>query len=560
MGSDGTSWELPYPSRRQPVLGDDVIATSQPLATQAGMAVFEAGGNAVDAALAAAITLTVVEPTSNGIGGDAFAIVREGGGAVHGLNASGRAPAGLDGERLRARPAMPVRGWDTVTVPGAVSAWTALSERFGRVPFPTLFESAVRHARDGFPVAPLTAASWARAADAYADRADFAAAFLPDGRAPGPGERFRHRDQAATLEAIAATGGETFYRGELAERIAAHAASEGGSLAADDLDRHEPGWVAPLALGYGEATVHELPPNGQGIAALIALALLERRGAHGLPPGTGAAIHLEAEAMKAAFVDVHAVVADPAIMPEEGPGSVADLLDPGRLDDRAAGLDPGRAADAPASPPRPGGTVYLAAADRDGRCVSYIQSNYMGFGSGIVVPGTGIALQNRGAGFVTAAGHPNVVAPGKRPFHTIIPGLVTWPDGTALTFGVMGGPMQPQGHVQVIRRVVDAHENPQAAIDAPRWRVDGGAITALAPGYGDSGGGGRRPSERPGWSLHLEEGADPAAAEELRARGHDVVVEAARSPGFGGAQAVLARRAGHVGASDPRKDGHAAAR
>jgi gamma-glutamyltranspeptidase / glutathione hydrolase len=522
-------WELPYPSRRQPVLAEHVVATSQPLAAQAGLEMMRRGGNAVDAAIAAAIALTVVEPTSNGIGGDAFAIIADPDGGIHGLNGSGRSPAAIDTEHLLGLDAMPLHGWDPVTVPGAVSAWVALSERFGRLPLLDVAQPAIRYAREGFLVSPITAAAWAASAELHGGRAGFAAAFLPGGRAPVAGERFTLPDQARTLELIAESAGAAFYTGELAERIVAHAASGAGALAGTDLEHHRADWVATISLAHAGCTIHELPPNGQGIAALLALGLLGHTPAEtGEGPDSAHRIHLQAEAMKLALADTHRYVADPAAM-ELDP---TRLLDPGYLAGRAGLLDPTVAGDPGHGRPRPGGTVYLAAADADGWLVSYIQSNYHGFGSGIVVPGTGIALHNRGAGFVTQAGHPNAVGPGKRPFHTIIPALTERDGRPHMALGVMGGPMQPQGHVQLLERIVGAGQNPQAASDAPRWRVDGGRTLALEPGV-------------------------PAAVRaELERRGHEVVT--GDSPwGFGGAQVVARIDGGWLAASDHRKDGQA---
>jgi gamma-glutamyltranspeptidase / glutathione hydrolase len=529
------AWDLPYRSQRQPALGEDVLATSQPLAVQAGMIAFEAGGNAVDAVLAAAIALTVVEPTGNGVGGDALAIVAETDGTIHALNATGRSPARLDAAALREQGGPPFLGWETVTVPGVVSAWAALNERHGRLALADLVRPAVRYARHGFPVPPLTASAWELFAAAVASRQDFATTFLPDGRPPRAGERFAAPEQARTLELIGRTDGESFYRGELAERIVAYAASSGGTLTAEDLAGHQPEWVTPLTVPYAGVTVHEMPPSTQGVAAAVALGVLERTGHGDHDPDGAESAHLEVEAMKLGFADAHRHVGDPET-PEAG--DVVALLDPARLDDLAGRTDPGRAADPGHGRPWPGGTTYIAAADRDGRLVSYIQSNYFGFGSGLVVPGTGIALHNRGACFVAEAGHPNVVAPGKRPYQTIIPALLSTDDGPFCALGVMGGPMQPQGHLQVLARMLVGGRSPQAAIDAPRWQVDTGR------------------------AVHLEEGTPSAVREGLRTRGHEVHDAPRWGVQFGGAQLALRlpSGAGHLAASDPRKDGHAAAR
>lgn len=525
------SWTFAHPSQRMPVLAEQVVATSQPLASQAGLDALRRGGNAVDAIVAAAATLTVVEPTSNGLGSDAFAIVSHGT-DCWGLNASGRAPAGLDPDRFLAAGAMPQRGWDSVTVPGAISAWVALSERWGRLGLDALVEPAARYAEHGWPVGPVTAAAWARAAHDLARFDGFAAAFLPGGRAPLAGERMALPAQAAALRAIGASAGAAFYRGDLAARIAAAATADGAAFTAEDLARHAATWVTPISREAYGLDVAELPPNGQGIAALSALGILAHTDHANLAPDDPRAVHLAIEATKCALRDVHDEVADPEAM-RVGP---ADLLDPDRLAAHAAGIDPDHVGPpAPATLP-PGGTVYLAAADADGMLVSYIQSNYVGFGSGIVVDG--VALHNRGAGFSTDPGHPNVVAPAKRPFHTIIPALAQRAGEGLLAFGVMGGHMQPQGHLQVLTRIAAQGENPQAAVDAPRWRVDRGLRVGVEQGLG------RR------------------VIDGLQARGHEVTVTppgiASGAFGFGGAQVIQRLDAGvWLAASDPRKEGAA---
>jgi gamma-glutamyltranspeptidase/glutathione hydrolase len=521
-------WSQPYPSRRQPVLARNAVATSQPLAVQAGLAMLQRGGNAVDAAVAAAIALTVVEPTGNGVGSDLFAIVWDGQ-AIAGLNASGRAPAALDPARYAGLGEMPQRGWEPVTIPGAVSGWVALSQRYGALPFADLFEPAIRYARDGFPVSPNVARQWQRAAAVLPHDLGFAAHFLPRGRAPEPGESFACAPLAATLEAIAASHGEAFYRGALAQAMAADARDHGAAHALADFAGHTSDWVAPLALDWHGIGVHEMPPNGQGVAAQMALGMLAHFDLASLPADSAASQHLQIEAMKLAFADAHRYVGDPRSM-----GIAAQsLLDPGYLAQRARQIDPTRAQDfGPGVPPR-GGTVYLAAADAQGVMVSLIQSNYMGFGSGVVVPGTGISLQNRGAGFSLAAGHPNEVGGGKRPFHTIIPGFLT-ADGAALgAFGVMGGPIQPPGHVQTLVRMVVHGMNPQAALDAPRWRVYGGR------------------------AIDLEPSAPPELRTGLAALGHELRAIEDSYMDFGAGQFIVRGEDGYVAASDPRRDGQA---
>jgi gamma-glutamyltranspeptidase / glutathione hydrolase len=547
-------WTFPYPSRRMPVLADNVVATSQPLAAQAGLRMLLRGGNAADAALATAIALTVVEPTSSGIGSDAFCILWDGS-QLHGLNASGRSPAALTPEHFVGRDAIPVVGWDPVTVPGAVSAWAEVSRRFGRLPFADLFAPAIEYASEGYPASPVTAAAWANAPQAYGQFESFMQTFCPNGRAPLPGERIRLPDHARTLTQIAESNGEAFYRGELAERIEAHARETGGLLTADDMAAHQADWVGTASVDYRGLTLHEIPPNGQGLAALIALGILEHHPLTDCPADSADSLHLQIEAMKLAFADGHRYIADPDHMDV----TVESLLDRAYLEERAALIDMSKAGEPGPGVPHDHGTVYLTAADRDGMMVSFIQSNYYGFGSGIVVPGTGIALQDRGCGFTLEPGHPNQVGPGKRPYHTIIPAFVTR-DGEPpvvseghsprveppvesesqkarvepwMSFGVMGGPMQPQGHLQMMVRIAGHGQNPQAAADAPRWQV--------------------RCGER---DVIVEEGVGREVIDQLIARGHRV--SAGLPTAFGGAQLIAKLPdGGYVAASEPRKDGQA---
>lgn len=527
--SDAEFWRFPYPSLRMPVMGDNVVATSQPLAAQAGLRMLLDGGNAVDAALACAIALTVVEPTSNGVGSDAFALVWDGT-ALSGFNGSGRSPRAWSPERFSGLDAMPRLGWDAVTVPGAVDLWAALSERFGRLPFEALFAPAIHYAKEGYPVSPITAGRWAEAAITYTDFPWFAETFLPGGRAPKPGERFRCPDQARSLEAIARTRGRAFYDGELAERIAACASAEGGAMTREDLAGHRTEPVTPISQNYRDVILHEIPPNGQGLAALLALGVLEHFSMHRYDPDSPDAIHLQLEAMKIAFAVTQRTVADPTAM-AVNPNA---LLDPAFLANQADAIRMDRAAEPDFSLPFDQGTVYLAAADATGMMVSMIQSNFTGFGSGVVIPKTGIHLQNRGMGFSLDPSHPNAVAGGKRPFHTIIPGFVTRNGKADMSFGVMGGHMQPQGHVQMMVRIYDRGQNPQAACDAPRWHLN------------------------EAMDVHLESGIAETVAQELRRRGHRV---AAEDPywGYGGAQLIWRLGQGYGGASDKRKDGQAVA-
>lgn len=524
------TYRSPFPSRRSPVMARrGMVATSHPLAVAAGLEMLREGGNAVDAAIAAAAALAVVEPTSNGLGSDAFALVWDGK-RLHGLNASGRSPRALTPEVvLQAHgETMPTDGWLPVTVPGAVSGWVALSRRFGRLAFRRLLEPAIHYAAEGHGVPPLTAQAWQEAEKRFAHREDFRAAFLPGGRAPQAGQLFRLPDQARSLRLIAESEGEAFYRGELAEAMAAHAAREGGLLTVEDLAEHEPEWVEPLSVSHKGFRLWELPPNGQGLVALQALALLSPLD---LGPDLldGRRLHYVVEALRIAFADAYAHISEPAslrVRPEQ-------LVDDAYLAERRRLLTETRNPEVAAGHPATGDTVYLCAADGDGMMVSFIQSNYMGFGSGVVVPGTGIALQNRGACFTMEEGHPNQVGPAKRPFHTIIPAFLTTEAGEPVAaFGVMGGDMQPQGHLQVLLNLLDFQLDPQAALDAPRVHL------------------------LPDGRVAVEPGIPTAAREELARRGHPVVEDGGPF-GFGGGQVIWrdGEQGLYIAGSDPRKDG-----
>ncbi|HTL27659.1 MAG TPA: gamma-glutamyltransferase [Tepidisphaeraceae bacterium] len=519
-------WSFPYRSQRMPVLARNVVATSQPLAAQAGLEILRAGGNAIDAAVACAITLTVVEPNNNGIGGDLFAIVWDGK-ALYGLNASGRSPAGWTRNFFCQFEAMPLRGWHAVTVPGAVSGWVELSRKFGTLPFERLFEPAIRYAREGFLVSPITAMQWSNARETFRDYPDFHATFCPSGRAPGAGELFHCEDQAQSLESIAHSNGGSFYRGELAEKIIAHAKLGGGLMTMDDLASHQPDWVDTVSVEYRGYELHEIPPNGQGIAALMALGILRHLPIADAPVDSAESLHLQIEAMKLAFADIHRHVSDPA----HAKVRPADMLEADYLRARARLIDRTRAGAPDPGEIKRGGTVYLTAADSEGRMVSLIQSNYSGFGSGIVVPGTGISMQNRGHGFTFEEAHPNEVGPRKRPFHTILPGFLLRDGKPVMSFGVMGGAMQAQGHVQMVVRLIDYHQNPQAACDAPRWRVVSGK------------------------KVFLEHGTNPEVVQALQSMGHEI--ELRDYADFGGGQFIYRLDNGYLGASDPRKDGQA---
>jgi gamma-glutamyltranspeptidase / glutathione hydrolase len=523
-------WSNPYPTARTPLFARNIVSTSQPLAAQAGLRMLLRGGNAVDAAIAAAAALTIVEPVSCGLGGDAFALVWDGTG-LHGLNGSGAAPAAWTPEYFsRHANALPERGWGSVTVPGMVSAWVELSERFGTLPFADLLEPAIDLAERGFLVSPRVAQKWAAAVPILRDQPGFAQAFMPHGRAPFIGEHFALPAAARSLTRIAASRGEAFYHGELAEAMVAHARQHGGAMDMHDLAGHAAEWVTPITKDYLGYSVHEMPPNGQGVAALMALAILEKHDVARYAPDSADSQHLQIEAMKLAFADVNRWVADAAYMKEVG---VRDLLDDSYLARRAQLIDVCRATDFGHGDPPSGGTIYLCAADERGMMVSFIQSNYMGFGSGVVVPETGISLHNRGYCFTLQPGHPNRVAPRKRPFHTIIPAFLTRAGQPQMSFGVMGGSMQPQGHLQTLVRMLSYGQQPQAACDAPRWRL------------------GR------GLTVHMEHRMPEQVVAELRARGHQVDHAPASAVDFGAGQFIWKTTDGYIAASDPRRDGQA---
>ncbi len=535
------NYNNPYSSVRLPLFARNVVSTSHPLGAQAGLRMMLQGGNAVDAAVAAAAAMTILEPVSNGLGSDAFCILWDGQ-ALHGLNASGRAPQAWTPDYFQKRydasaTTPPKRGIDSVTVPGAVSAWMALSERFGKLPFAELMAPAIELAERGYLVPPVVQQKWAAPVQELASMPGFAAAFLPRGRAPAVGELFQFPAAARALRAIAATKGEAFYTGEIAQALAQFSAQQGGSLSLHDLAVHRPEWVTPIAKNYRGYTVHEIPPNGQGIAALMALGILNQFDLGSLPVDGVEAQHLQIEAMKLAFADVYRFVAEPASMevtPEQ-------MLDDVYLASRAKLIDRGRAQDfkagSPSDPHRRGGTIYLSATDENGMMVSFIQSNYMGFGSGCVEPGFGISLQNRGHGFSLESASPNVVAPGKRPFHTIIPAFLTRDGQPVMSFGLMGANMQPQGHMQTLVRMLDHGQNPQAACDAPRWRFNAGL------------------------EINVEATMNPATVQGLSQRGHQMAVISDSYQDFGAGQFICRagdpKVEGYVAASDARRDGQA---
>ena len=528
-----------YGSVRQPVFANrGVVATSQPLATQAGIEILARGGNAVDAAIATAAALTVVEPASCGIGGDAFALVWDGK-SLHGYNGSGRAPNRLTPELVRERgfDAMPAEGWLPVTVPGAPAAWRDLHRRFGRLPFTALFESAIHYAEYGYPVSPSSANDWKRAFSRFQENLtpeDFQRwkeTFAPDGKAPSPGEIWSCAGLAKSLALIAQTEAEGFYRGELARKIAEFTSKYGGLLTGEDLAQHVGNWVDPISASYRGYDIWEIPPNGQGLAALIGLNILEGFDLRQYGRESIESYHLQIEAMKLAYIDAQRYVADLSFANIP----LSALLSKKYASARGA-LIGERALEPIPGTPGAGDTAYLCTADEDGMMVSFIQSTFSSFGSGIVVPETGIAFQNRGKGFSLDPAHPNVLAPGKRPYHTIIPGFLT-KDGSAIgPFGVMGGHMQPQGHLQMIVNTLDFDLNPQASLDAPRWFWD------------------------KGMSIRVESGVEANIVEELRDRGHKVETDE-DFEAYGRGQIIWRLPSGvYVAGSDGRADGCAIGR
>jgi gamma-glutamyltranspeptidase / glutathione hydrolase len=559
-------WHNPYPTTRTPVFARNIVATSQPLAAQAGLRILAQGGNAVDAAIAAAAVITMTEPCSNGLGSDNFAIVWDGN-QLHGLNSSGTAPAGwtLDYYQKKYGADLatnrPPRGPDTVTVPGAVAGWVALHDKLGKLPFADTLAPAIEYAEEGFAVSPAVQDKWRMAEPLLKDFPGFAEHFLPRGRAPHVGEHFILPGAAKTLRLIAQTKGEAFYRGEVAAAMAAFVQKNGGVLSQADLAGYRAEWVKPISQEFMGHALHEIPPNGQGIAALICLGILKHTGIADMKVDSADWQHVGIEAMKLAFTDVYRYVADPRSMDL----TPAQMLDAGYLKARAKLIDMRRAQSFSAGTPPKGGTIYLTTADASGMMVSLIQSNYMGFGSGVVVPGYGISLQNRGHGFSMDAASPNLVAPGKRPFHTIIPAFLTKFASANLTdslssreraggegvsqdvqpliepvmsFGVMGGNMQPQGHVQTLLRMLVARQQPQAACDAPRWKW------------------------MQGTDIEVEASMPADTLAQLRARGHQITQANDSYMDFGSGQFIWRLGEpgvdGYVAASDSRRDGHAA--
>ncbi|GGA65959.1 gamma-glutamyltransferase [Ornithinibacillus halotolerans] len=486
----------PYTSVRQATYArNGMVATSQPLASQAGIDILKMGGNAIDAAIATAACLTVVEPTTNGIGGDAFALVWTKGN-LYGLNGSGPSPKNISIEAVKERgyEKVPKYGWVPVTVPGAPSAWAELSNRFGKLPLSTVLEPAIRYAEEGFPLSPVLAKFWNRSYQIFKENLKeemynhWFETFAPHGRAPKTGEIWQSKDHAKTLRSIAESNAESFYRGELAEKIARYSKEHDGFLTTDDLAEYKAEWVEPIHVNYKGYDVWEIPPNGQGLITLQALNILKEYNFSERDHVD--TIHKQIEAMKLAFADGFNYITEDKWMTR----SVEELLSETYVKERRK-LITDNAMMPEAGDPRASGTVYLATADGEGNMVSFIQSNYMGFGSGLVVPGTGIALQNRGYDFSMDSNHSNRLAGGKKSFNTIIPGFMS-KNGVPLgPFGVMGGFMQPQGHLQVVMNTVDFQLNPQAALDAPRWQwikekqvdVEHNFAHHLAQGLADKG-------------------------------------------------------------------------
>ena len=523
-----------YSGRSTVYAPNDAVATSQPLATTTALEILAAGGNAIDAAVAAAAVLNVTEPHMTGMGGDMFAILWDASsGRLVGLDASGKSGSNINVAALLAEeePSVPGSGPRSVTVPGALSGWSALIQEYGTMTLADILAPAIRIANTGFPVTPIIAQDWAGTVNGLRRDTGAAATFLVDGAAPEAGDWFQNPDLAQTFQRVADGGPQVFYGGDLGREIVDGLAKLGGYLTLEDLRSHEPRWVEPLSIEYKGYQLWELPPAGQGIAALQMLKMLEGYDFSVMEHNSAEYLHTLIEAKKLAHADLDRYIADPDHMDVQPEA----LLDATYLSGRAALIDPVRAADRP----DPGHlatdseTIYLTVADRHGNMISFINSIYGYFGSRVVVPGTGLVLQNRGAGFTLEEGHPNQIAPNKRPLHTIIPAFVTKDRKPWLSYGVMGGSMQPQGHVQVLLNMVEFGMDPQEAIDAARFRHFSGTRVAI-------------------------ENLDPEVGSALEALGHQL-----RDPqgiAFGGGQAILRLVRGWAAASDPRKDGMAAGR
>jgi gamma-glutamyltranspeptidase / glutathione hydrolase len=525
-----------FAARRSVVMArDGMVTSSQPLAVEAGVSVLKKGGNAIDAAIATALTLGVVEPMSTGIGGDAFFLYRRAAdGRIYGVNGSGRCPRGLTLEELRRRGVrgIPQSGLASVTVPGAVDAFVEVQQRHGNLTLAEVLEPAIHYASEGFPVSEIIATQWQGAAPLLSRYPSSAKNYLIDGKAPRAGEVHRQSNLARTLKLLASEGRDAFYRGEIARQIVQFSQENGGFFTLEDFSSHTTEWVEPIGADYRGHTILELPPNGQGITALIALNILEGFDLPAMAYGSAPYYHLLIEATKQAFADRDQYVADPlfADLPVEG------LLSKEYAKARRREIDRQRAGEYVAGSPLPfGNTVYVSCVDRERNVVSLIHSLFTAFGSGVVAGETGICLQNRGAGFVDDPQHPNALAPGKRPLHTIIPAMILKDDRPWLCFGVMGGDVQPQGHLQVAINLVDFGMNVQEALEAPRYRLMGGKLIAL------------------------ERAIPHEVRHALERMGHELLPYGEVPPGtpYGGGQAVLidAEHGVLQGGSDHRKDG-----
>ena len=532
-----------YVSRRSPVLSTEgVVATSQPLATLAGIDILRAGGSAADAAVAAAAALQVTQPCSTGLGGDCFALhYSPAGRRVEALNGSGRSPKRLTPQlaaRAGFRDRLPPGHAYTVTVPGAPAAWVDVQARWGRLPLSQVLAPAINLAERGFPVSPLTSLWWREAGERLLTRHRHGGELMIEGRGPRPGEVMRLPTLARSLRILAEQGKEPFYRGAIAEKIVAAVAEAGGVLAAEDLAAHESNWVEAIRTRYAGRHIWECPPNGQGLTVLLTLNMMTACGLAETASEGADRFHLMIEAMRLAFADAGRYISDP----EASRIPMEQLLGEEYARHRAALVSRRRAMEAPlwGDPAGIAGndTVYLCAADAAGNACSFINSNFMNFGSGIVPEGCGYSLQNRGYGFVLQAGHANALGPGKRPYHTIIPGLSTHADSGELdmAFGVMGGMMQPQGHVQVLSALLDDRLDPQAALDRGRFQLEEG---------------------RPDGQVLLEDSVDPETAAELERRGHRIrILAGLERPRFGLGQIILNDSQGvYWAGSDPRGDG-----
>ncbi len=535
--------ELRFESRRSVVYATrGMVASSQPLASQAGIDILALGGNAADAAVATAAALNVTEPTSTGIGGDCFALFFEAKSRqVSALNGSGRSPAGLTLERIEAdgfAGGLPAFHAHTVTVPGACAGWADLVKRHGSLPLPVVLAPAIQLAENGFAVSPITAYFWQRGVERQLQSAPGGTELMIHGRAPRPGELFHNPGLARTFRAIGQGGTQAFYQGEIAAAIVEALQAAGGTMTLDDLAMHRSSWDEPISTTYRGLQVWEAPPNGQGLTALLALNILEAFEFQGTESLGWQRLHLIAEALRIAFTDAHWFVADP----EFSPAPLNVLLSKEYAERRRQLIDPRHATtEQPVGVPAPhSDTVYLSVVDGDGNACSFINSNYMGFGTGIVPSGWGFTLQNRGLGFSLDPGHPNALAPAKRPYHTIIPGMVTREDDSLYaSFGVMGGYMQPQGQVQVLMGLIDDGLDPQAALDRPRI-----CLTEASAGS----------------PLALEAGVPPETAQKLSAMGHQIELIAGQQRAlFGRGQVILRDPDSAVlaGGSDPRADGAA---